>query len=263
MVYVPSGTFWMGNNEPDSNAAPAHIVKLDGYWIDKTEVTNAQFAKFINLFGNQLNDVILLSQPNGSRWIDPGNKYDGRVLPMDENNGVLTPWPGYEDHPVFRVSWSGAKAYCQWVGADLPTEAQWEYAARGPASYWYPWGNNYPDINANLGNWENIVNSKTTPVGSFPDGRSWVGAVDMAGNVMEWVDGRFVRYSSSPEINPSARLHGDIGVVRGGDAVWYRDKIRSDVRTLVGRRETGKYFIGFRCASRIADFSSSIESNPH
>jgi formylglycine-generating enzyme required for sulfatase activity len=120
MVYVPAGEFEMGSTEGDSDEQPVHDVTLDGFWIDKHEVTNAQFAAFLNEKGNQ--------EEGGTTWLE----LDSDDCLIEKSGEEFRPKSGYADHPVVEVSWYGAKAYAKWVGGQLPSEAEWEYAARGP-----------------------------------------------------------------------------------------------------------------------------------
>jgi serine/threonine-protein kinase len=238
MVYVPAGAFEMGSteaqfqetveqcvdagNERDDcegwfgDEKPAHTVSLDGFWIDKYEVTNAQFAAFLNEEGNQ--------EEGGATWLALGS--DDCLI--EKSGGEFQPKSGYADHPVVDVSWYGARAYAEWVGGQLPSEAEWEYAARGSEGQIYPWGNefdgtrlNFCDVNC-AHDWRatgyDDGYEETAPVGSFPDGASWCGALDMAGNVWEWVadwyDGDY--YARSPSENPGGPEYGSLRVVRGG-----------------------------------------------
>ncbi len=239
MVYVPGGTFQMGSDESDSDADsdefPQHPVTLDDFWIDQTEVTNAQFAAFLNDQGNQTE--------GGVTWLELEDVEDENCL-IEQVEGQYQPKSGYTDHPVIEVSWYGADAYCGWVGAQLPTEAQWEYAARGEQGYIYPWGNDAPTCErAQFGE----CPGRTVPVGSLPDGASWCGALDMAGNVWEWTADWYGSYSSASQTNPTGPADGDHKVLRGGGWYNYWHGIRAANRyypTLFGIYSG----IGFRCA---------------
>jgi len=219
MVYVPGGTFQMGSNDGDSNEQPVHEVTLYSFWIDRTEVTNAQYARCVE---------------------------DGKCsTPSDLSSYARDSY--YVDYPVIYVSWDDANDYCTWADAQLPTEAQWEYAARGSEGRKYPWGNEQPNAqllnyNANLGD--------TSKGGSYPDGASWVGALDMAGNVWEWVADWYGKYSSEPQENPTGPSAGVTRVLRGGG--WYGPEylVRAASRysvTPVSRLD----LLGFRCVSTV------------
>ena len=195
MVNVPAGQFELGYSDAQveeilrmysdgqrkwyEDEQPAHAVALDAFWIDQTEVTNAQFCKFLNQHGNQ--------REEGISWLEPGAGHGGKVYGLiQEIDGVFLPKTGYADYPVIEVSWYGAAAYCAWVGGRLPTEAEWEYAARGPDGSLYPWGNtfdgklvNYRDASFTFTSrgFEkdtayNDGHASWAPVGSYPDGAS-------------------------------------------------------------------------------------------
>jgi len=234
IVYVPAGEFEMGSAEGSDDEQPVHTVALDALWIDQTEVTNAQFATFLNDRGNR--------EESGETWLD----LDDESCLIEQVGGEFRPKIGYADHPVMEVSWYGAAAYCEWAGARLPTEAEWEYAARGPEGYTYPWGTRDPACD--LAQY-NDCSGRTVPVGSLPDGASWCNALDMAGNVWEWVadwyDGDY--YQRSPSQNPLGPEEGDERVLRGG--TWSFDP--------VSVRSAGRFWLhpinrgdchGFRCA---------------
>jgi serine/threonine-protein kinase len=205
MVYVPPGTFPMGSTDGEDDERPVHDVALDGFWIDETEVTNAQHTQ----------------------CVDAGECAASSYADDPTYNG--------DDYPVVGVSWNEADTYCRWAGGQLPAEAQWEYAARGPEGNRYPWGEefegklvNYCDENCTY-DWKdesfNDGYELTAPVGSYPEGASWVGALDMAGNVWEWVndwyDGDY--YANSPAENPAGPESGAAKVLRGGS--WYSRSI--------------------------------------
>ena len=193
MVYVPAGEFLMGSSDADGQAdddeKPQHTVYLDGYWIDRTEVTNAQYRKCV--------EAGACREPEC--WDD--NDYNA------------------PDQPVVCVSWDDAQTYAAWVGGRLPTEAEWEKAARGTDGRIYPWGNSAPGCDK--ANYEGCVGRSAT-VGSYLTGASPYGALDMAGNVREWVadwyDGRY--YGRSAARNPEGPDSGEYRVLRGGS--WYR-----------------------------------------
>ncbi len=206
MVYIPAGSFLMGNNgsEPytDSDELPQHSVYLSGYWIGKYEVTRGEYRRFMAATGRA------------------APAYWDAV--QDWGTGSFTQT---EDHPVVGVTWYDAEAYCAWAGGHLPTEAQWEKAARWTGSYpnVYPWGNvwdvekcnNYYDTNPAGGGYARY---QTAPVGSYPSGASPYGLQDMAGNVWEWVadwySGSY--YSVSPSTDPQGPSSGSYRVLRGG-----------------------------------------------
>ena len=220
LVYVQAGEFMMGSKENDSDAwydeKPQHSVYLDAYYIDQTEVTNAQYKLCV-----QAGDC---DQPSDTQ---------------NYNNS------SYADHPVVYVSWNDASDYFEWAGRQLPTEAQWEKAARGTDGRTYPWGEG---IDCNLANFGGCVGSTST-VGRYADGASPYGALDMAGNVWEWVadwfDGDY--YESSPGSNPGGPSSGDHRVLRGGS--WYVDEglARSAVRDYFFPLNSYSS-LGFRCA---------------
>jgi formylglycine-generating enzyme required for sulfatase activity len=237
MVYVPEGTFLMGSTSADgdahSNEFPQHEVYLDAFWIDRTEVTNAMYAAFLNARGNQLE--------RGATWLDADDE-DARI---HKRGGVWEADAGYEDHPVIEVSWYGAQAYCEWAGRRLPTEAEWEKAARGTEGQLYPWGDEPPTCS--LAQYVGCE-GQTVPVGSKPDGESPYGAWDMAGNVWEWVADWYDAdyYETLPAENPLGPGSGTYRGLRGGSWYYYPGYVRAAIR--------GSYYrynafddLGFRC----------------
>ena len=184
-VWVPAGTFLMGTDDTDPTGPveppswalselaaerPQHEVALSsGFWIDTTEVTNKAFAAFV-ADGGYTTDA--LWSEAGTAWLAD---QDVAALPID----CVEP---LDDNPRVCITWFEAEAYAAWRGGALPTEAQWEFAARGPDSRIFPWGDEWDPARANI-----VGATESMPVGSFPDGASWVGALDMSGNAMEWV----------------------------------------------------------------------------
>jgi len=240
MVYVPEGECTIGSpdGEGDSDEHPQHTVSLDAFWIDRYEVTNAQYVKFLNdVGGHRLQcggyDCIETEAQDG----------DSHVL---VESGLYVVESGYEDHPMIEVSWYGADAYCQWAGARRPTEAEWEKAARGPNGIVYPWGGEW---HAGLCNTEEGGKGNTTPVGTYsPGGDSPYGCADMAGNVWEWVADWYDSdyYSRSPDKNPQGPDSGGARVVRGGSWDSDLDWARSANRDGYGPDYASLNY-GFRC----------------
>jgi len=256
MRLIPAGDFSMGDSHDagENDEKPVHTVYLDAYYIDETEVTNEQYCIFLNDYGK--NEDAAFHQ-----LLDIDNEF----CMIEEIGDTYKPKSGYEKHPVIEVSWYGAAAYAQWAGVKLPTEAQWEKAARGGlVGNKYPWGNEATHDDANYSEtggkdkWD-----KTSPVGSFP--ANGYGLYDMAGNAYEWCADEYDLgyYSKSPENNPlgpgtpilfvdndfASIDEASLWVIRGG--CWYYDidylrcasrfdfyDTPSDLFTL----------IGFRCA---------------
>jgi formylglycine-generating enzyme required for sulfatase activity/plastocyanin len=167
MVLVPAGEFVMGADDRLPNEKPHRTVKLPAFQIDRTEVTNAQFCDFLNALRHSRDEWINLDDP------------DCKIRVTDKR-GVFRIEPGFENFPIVCVSWEGATAYAKWLGKRLPTEVEWEKAARGTDGREWPWGNEFGAGNANA------RATKLMPVGSFPRGASPFGCLDMAGNVWEW-----------------------------------------------------------------------------
>ncbi len=200
LIEIPAGEFTMGSNDGDSDEKPVHTVYLDKYYIGKYEVTVGQFRKFCNATGKTMPE-----QPS---------------------------WNNRDDHPVVNVNWNDAKAYCDWAGLRLPTEAEWEKAARGSEARVYPWGSTWDNTKCNSS--ENGDSySNTSPVGSFPSGVSPYGCYDMAGNVWEWCNdwygGNY--YGSSPTSNPAGPSSGTYRVLRGGSWCTNGNNCRSANRS--------------------------------
>jgi len=240
LLYVPAGKFTMGDKAEDALAecqkvrsdcridafqdeAPPHDVDLAAFWIDQTEVTNKMYARCVNV-GECTAPSRSDSNTHPSYYLDPE----------------------YDDFPVIYVDWNMAKAYCRWSGRRLPTEAEWEKAARGIDERVFPWGNFLPTSDvANFGG----LFLDTTRVKQFETGKSPYGAYDMAGNVYEWVADWYdpIYYPNVPSTNPSGPHLGEWRVYRGGSWYNFADVIRSAIRGAVSPSAL-QYNLGFRCA---------------
>ncbi len=239
MVFVPAGEFTMGSNDGRGDEQPVHTVYLDAYWIDKYEVTNAQYVRFLNSLGGHK------GQCSGQDCIETKDVYDHSHILYEGRQYVME--SGYENHPVIAVTWYGAAAYCAWQGKRLPTEAEWEKAARGTSGWTFPWGNRGPDCSKT--NYLGCVGS-SVEVGSKPTGASPYGAQDMAGNVWEWCADWYASdyYVTSPSRNPTGPLNSESKVVRGGSWSAIDGYIRTDVRINHTPPSDTRYDVGFRCA---------------
>lgn len=236
MVRVPTGEFVMGSNEEGAKALKSvfgektsyedskgqRTIYVEGFSIDKYEVTNRQYRKFIEA------------------------THYPRIPDHWQQNGALPP-PGEEDLPVTFVSWYDAKAYAQWAGKRLPTEQEWEKAARGTDGRRFPWGMEFDKGKANT--WESWGGStgKVKPVGTYKGGASPYGAYDMTGNVMEWTATEIKRYSQSRDDIAGQREELPLIIVRGGG--WSSDGVDGST---FSRTITEPYIrsggVGFRCA---------------
>jgi formylglycine-generating enzyme required for sulfatase activity len=207
LMYIPAGEFTMGSDH-NLNEQPIRKVYLDAYWMAKNLITVGQFKAFCK----------------------------AKTYPYDWKK-QKPQWGWIDTHPMVLVNWDDARAYCRWAGGDLPTEAQFEKAARGTDAREYPWGNRFQATLL-------CTNTQSTaPVGSFPKGASPFGCFDMAGNVFEWcLDYYSANYNGLPDRNPKGPPTGRGRVLRGGD--WGDDNPRS-----------------FRTAFRYADMSSTAPSS--
>jgi formylglycine-generating enzyme required for sulfatase activity len=265
MVLVPAGAFTMGSDQAEvdrfvddckkagqteqnckqwgNRETPRHRVTLDAFHIDRYEVTNALFERFARATSHQTtaeregkgrvyrqkDDKWQFEDVNGASWRAP--------------SGPGTSAPG--DHPVVQVSWHDAEAYCRWAGKRLPTEAEWEKAARGTDGRRYPWGEDWDAAKAN----GTMSVKATTRVGAYPAGVSPYAVHDMAGNVWEWVADWFDEnyYQRSLERNPKGPDSGSTRVLRGGSWFIIAVNLRTAFRNnnSPGHRDNGR---GFRCA---------------
>lgn len=251
MVVVPAGEFQMGCNQKNPNGncnageLPLHTIYLDEYRIHKYEVTNDQYARFLN--ERESNSC------GGGECVEL-NSGDSR---LSLRGGQYVVETGYEDHPVTYISWYGANSFCIESGNRLPSEAEWEKAARGSDDpRVYPWGNQPPDCNRGnfyFSDGEGYCVGETAPVGSFPKGVSPYGAFNMVGNVSEWVNDWYSEeyYEVSPKSNPPGPDSGTGKGDRGGS--WDVENwkaISVGDRSFQRPSVTDSYFvIGFRCAA--------------
>jgi serine/threonine-protein kinase len=242
MRLVPEGEFIMGGNDGNADERPRHLVYLETFYMDKYEVTNSLYEACVE---------------DGA--CDP---------PQDGSSGTRSAYYGnsqYADYPVIHVNWDQAQTYCEWRGARLPTEAEWEKAARGIDEYKYPWGNSFQCRN---GNFDDLMRldgyvipggpncdgyKDTAPVGLFDDGSSPYTIYDMAGNVWEWVADWYDEnyYSDSPNKDPQGPPFGSGRVIRGG--AW---DVANTKNLLATRRigydpSTTANYLGFRCADSL------------
>jgi formylglycine-generating enzyme required for sulfatase activity len=239
MIFVPAGIFVMGSNDGEFDEKPSHEVYLNDYWIDKFEVNHKQFSDFVSR-----TSYITDAEISGCSYF---SSYKCEKNINWRNPSIVSGWINTgPDSPVIHVSWNDAIAYCSWAGRELPTEAQWEKAARGTDKRIYPWGNELP--NDELANF-NRNNVGITKVTMFMNGISPYGAQNMAGNVWEWVYDRYDSnyYSSqSSWINPIGPSSGSFGIIRGGSWNNGSDDLRSSRRSWLGISYTNSS-IGFRC----------------
>lgn len=240
MIFIPGGTFSMGSDEGERDERPAHLVRMDPFYIDETEVTNGQYELCVEA---------------------------GVCPPPSRSNPTTHPAyygdPAYADYPVVFINWYQADTFCEWRGARLPSEAEWEMAAAfNPTEalkLTYPWGDafdgtklNYCDQSCPSPDRDTAYNDghrDTAPVGSYPDGRSPLGVYDMSGNVMEWVndwyDNRF--YESTGDTNPMGPADGEIKSFRGGSWLASAEEVRLVARGSFDPRVI-QANLGFRCA---------------
>ena len=245
MMYVPQGPFTMGIAAGEAltecrkfredcdliwfaDQGPPHLVTLDPYWLDQTEVTNTMYTLCVNA------GICSPPRQQGSNRVDEYYANDQ-----------------YADYPVVFVTWKQANTYCQWAGARLPTEAEWEKAARGTDGRLYPWGNSAPTCSLlNFNPFiENTCRDDTSTARDYPDGQSPYRIFNLAGNVAEWVMDWYDPdyYASSPSSNPQGPSNGLTKILRGGS--WFYDE--EFVRATYRYKQDPRYyysFTGFRCA---------------
>jgi formylglycine-generating enzyme required for sulfatase activity len=240
VIRIPAGNFQMGSEEY-SNERPVHKVVLKEYCIDKYPVTNAQYKKFVDETYYKTD-----AEKEGYGRVRIGNRWKRVTSARWQRPDGINPLNGKEDHPVVQVSYNDAVEYCKWAGKRLPTEAEWERAARGEDENKFPWGNSEPDDT--LANYYNLIGD-TTPVDKYSKGQSPYGLYDMAGNVYQWVFDWYDKnyYKESPKENPQGpeKSRGE-RVVRGGSFIESAESLRSTSRDRYAENYRS-YLFGFRC----------------
>ncbi|MFQ5449576.1 MAG: formylglycine-generating enzyme family protein [Nitrospinaceae bacterium] len=258
MAKIPAGKFKMGSTFEETKGFlekcrkfdkacelwwfkdeyPDHLVTLKTYWIDLYEVSNEKYLEFVRATGHRP----ALDDSCETVKCREGNLWQGTSFP-----------PAIRNQPVTQVNWFDADSYCRWRGKRLPSEAEWEKAARGSSGSIYPWGSGSPKGRATyLRKWRGVFTM--TDVGSYPNGASLYGAYDMAGNVWEWVDDWYHinYYRRGTRKNPRGPARGEFKVVRGGSWVNFPDSLRSAFRRW-SRPEVRFNDTGFRCAKDAKD----------
>lgn len=268
MIGIPAGTYRIGSpaNHPFANQAamPEHRVAVDAFRLDRTEATNAQFAEFLNALpvtpsGSALGGKV------GSSNIAPSDRalfleFSSRpspytIIDLDDGealigvrDGRFAPNPSFENHPATEVTWAGALAYCRWRGARLPTEVEWEAAARGMEGRTFPWGEAMPTTEFAV---INRPSGDLLPVGSRPRGATPQGLLDMAGSLLEWTSTLVRPYPYRADDGREDLTRPGERIVRGGNYVFddAPERLTTWNRTVSWRNPaTGHRQIGFRCA---------------
>jgi formylglycine-generating enzyme required for sulfatase activity len=267
MVRIPAATFVMGRDFGPADSAPAHTVTLAPFWIDRHEVTNDQFAQFIQKTG-----YVTTAQRTGHGWVFSNKTKQWELVaganwqhPLGKESDII----GHGSDPVVQVSWHDAVAFATWAGKRLPTETEWECAARGGlADADFPWGrterqpNKRPHKGYLANYWQGrfpFINQGTdgyislAPVKSYPP-NPW-GLYDMAGNAAEWCNDKYAKdyYAGSPNRNPAGPTTSPYRVLRGGS---YQSAKNNGTHYKVWARShatptTSNHLIGFRCAKSI------------
>ena len=268
MIRIPGGRYPLGAPAGDtrsaSDASPAQTVPLEPFRIDRTEVTNLQFAEFLNALPVEPTGTARAGTATGANFpfatralfLESHKPRGYPIIGLDDDevrialrDGRFEPEPGFADHPVAEVTWAGAVAYCGWRGARLPTEAEWEAAARGTGARLFPWGDANPtDAHATIARRA----GDTLPVGSKPLGATPEGVLDMGGSLAEWTSSLYRPYPYRVDDGREDPHAAGERVTRGGDYVyqsapehlvtWHR-------RGFSRQPASGHRHIGFRCAA--------------
>ena len=235
MALISEGDFVMGSNTGPDDEKPEHRAFVKSFLMDILPVSNADFAKFLNARGlkNQL----------GESFYDD----DDRDARIHQQNSLWQADLGYATHPVNEVSWVGARDYCAWLDKRLPTEAEWEKAARGTDGRQYPWGNSRPNNKRAL---YGAAYNASAPVDAFPEGASPYGVLDISGNQWEWVASVYRPYPYSADDGRENQTPGPVRSTRGGGPDSSEDELTTTQRgrNLSRNPKAGHHNIGFRCA---------------
>ena len=268
MILIPAGTYPIGSDTGGESARPAHTVALAAFQMDRTEVTNDQFAEYLNALEFEIVQDFAVTRASRDdfaegQWVQFLEEGHGAgrypIIGLDDDEARIegrdlrfVAAEGYGDHPAAEVTWRGARDYCLWRGARLPTEAEWEAAARGLAGRTYPWGDAEPTAELVYAGFDSGV---TAPVGSRPDGATPEGILDLSGSLAEWTSSLFYAYPyTDADGRENLRDPGE-RVTRGGD---YRFDTEPDEQTGYFRDgfsrapERGHRQIGFRCVADAA-----------
>ncbi len=265
MLRIPAGRYVIGRNDGPSIERPAHFVSVSSFMIDRTEVTNSAFAEYLNSLklsagtpftaGNARTERIpkdmagLVIEGAERGFTYPIIALDDEQSRIGYRDGSFLPTPGYGNHPVTETTWAGARAYCAWRTARLPTEAEWEVAARGADERLFPWGNQPPDetrafVSRRAG--------ETGAVGLRPLGASPFGVLDMSGSLAEWTSSLLRPYPFNPSDGREAQDRPGERVTRGGDYIFDAGPTKLTTthrRGFSNAPERGHRHIGFRCAT--------------
>lgn len=264
MVEVPGGTYRIGHDRREASAGPAHDVRLAPFAIDRTEVTNAQYVEFLASLGLALGadapaggvrrqdldaagQAALIEDEEGVPAY-PLVALDDEQARIGISGGRFVAQPGFEDHPVTETTWRGARDYCLWRGARLPSEAEWEAAARGQAGRLYPWGDEAPTAERVHAGFRS---GRTAAVGSRPAGATPEGILDLSGSLAEWTSSLVRPYPYRPDDGREDPNMAGERITRGGDYVFDTDarELTAVFRDGFSRApERGHRHIGFRCA---------------
>jgi iron(II)-dependent oxidoreductase len=236
MAFIAEGPYVMGSNDGPDDEKPEHRIFVKAFLMDVLPVSNTDFAKFLNARG--------LKNHLGESFYDD----DDRDARIHKQNSLWQADPGYATHPVNEVSWLGARDYCAWLKKRLPTEAEWEKAARGTDGRKYPWGNTKPERKQAL--FGSTYNS-SAPVDAFPSGASPFGVLDLSGNQWEWVSSAYRPYPYSADDGRENQTPGPVRSTRGGGHDSSEDEITTTQRgrNLSRSPNAGHHNIGFRCAT--------------